>query len=176
MSFGGTPMDTKEMKKWYYTRALAELKGLDIQVVDAACNPDTLWGAYIRISESSYEAFVKSYWHEHPVPEQDETSRLDPKLLLVAPGSRLSLQYHHRRNEHWRVVDGPVKAVFGPDGNHLEEKIFQVGEILRLPVESWHRLVGLDTWGLVAEIWESTNPEDPSDESDIVRVSDDFGR
>jgi hypothetical protein len=29
---------------------------------------------------------------------------------------------------------------------------------------------------LVAEIWQHTDPENPSDEDDIVRVSDDFGR
>ncbi|RYG21642.1 MAG: phosphoheptose isomerase, partial [Chitinophagaceae bacterium] len=39
-----------------------------------------------------------------------------------------------------------------------------------------HRLIGLDDWGVVAEIWQHTDAENPSDESDIVRVQDDFGR
>jgi hypothetical protein len=39
-----------------------------------------------------------------------------------------------------------------------------------------HRLIGLDGWGIVAEIWQHTNAQQPSDEDDIVRVQDDFGR
>ena len=39
-----------------------------------------------------------------------------------------------------------------------------------------HRLIGLEGWGIVAEIWQHTDPENPSDEDDIVRLQDDFGR
>jgi hypothetical protein len=36
--------------------------------------------------------------------------------------------------------------------------------------------VGLNEWGVLAEIWQHINPAHPSDEDDIVRVQDDFGR
>jgi hypothetical protein len=39
-----------------------------------------------------------------------------------------------------------------------------------------HRLIGLAGWGIVAEIWQHTDASNPSDEDDIVRVQDDFGR
>ncbi|NBC66802.1 MAG: hypothetical protein GVY07_14240 [Bacteroidetes bacterium] len=39
-----------------------------------------------------------------------------------------------------------------------------------------HRLIGLQNWGVVAEIWQHTDSSDPSDEEDIVRLDDDFGR
>lgn len=39
-----------------------------------------------------------------------------------------------------------------------------------------HRLIGLDSWGIVAGIWQHTDPENASDEDDIVRLQDDFGR
>jgi mannose-6-phosphate isomerase len=39
-----------------------------------------------------------------------------------------------------------------------------------------HRLIGLDSWRIVAEIWQHTDLENPSDEDDIVRLQDDFGR
>ncbi|MCU0327251.1 MAG: phosphoheptose isomerase, partial [Spirosomaceae bacterium] len=39
-----------------------------------------------------------------------------------------------------------------------------------------HRLVGVNEWGIIAEIWQHTDPKNPSDENDIVRVQDDFGR
>jgi hypothetical protein len=49
-------------------------------------------------------------------------------------------------------------------------------ESIELATGERHRLVGLETWGIVAEIWVHTEPSDPSDESDIVRLEDDFGR
>ena len=39
-----------------------------------------------------------------------------------------------------------------------------------------HRLIGLDDYSVVAEIWQHTDPNNPSDEDDIIRVQDDFGR
>ncbi len=36
--------------------------------------------------------------------------------------------------------------------------------------------MGLDTFGIVAEIWQHTDPTNPSEEDDIVRLQDDFGR
>jgi hypothetical protein len=39
-----------------------------------------------------------------------------------------------------------------------------------------HRLVGLDVQGVIAEIWQHTDANHPSDEDDIIRVQDDFGR
>mgnify|MGYP003350752161 CR=1 FL=1 len=38
-----------------------------------------------------------------------------------------------------------------------------------------HRLIGTkEGWGMVAEIWQHTVPDHPSDESDIVRLQDDY--
>ena len=56
----------------------------------------------------------------------------------------------------------------------VQEK--NIGDVIRLSKGQRHRLVGLDTWGIIAEIWQHTDPSNPSDEDDIVRVEDDFGR
>jgi mannose-6-phosphate isomerase len=50
------------------------------------------------------------------------------------------------------------------------------GQEIRLAQGQRHRLQGLDAWGVLAEIWQHTNDQQPSDENDIVRVQDDFGR
>ena len=55
-------------------------------------------------------------------------------------------------------------------------KKLETGEVIRLQQGERHRLVGLDGWGMIAEIWQHTDPQKPSDEDDIVRVQDDFGR
>ena len=49
-------------------------------------------------------------------------------------------------------------------------------DIIQLKQAERHRLLGLDGWGIVAEIWRHTDAENPSNEEDIVRVQDDFGR
>ena len=49
------------------------------------------------------------------------------------------------------------------------------GDQIKLQQGIRHRLVGLKDFGVVAEIWQHTDPV-PSDEDDIIRVQDDFGR
>lgn len=51
-----------------------------------------------------------------------------------------------------------------------------LNEIITLQQGERHRLIGLDSWGIVAEIWKHTDSNNPSDEDDIVRLQDDFGR
>lgn len=50
------------------------------------------------------------------------------------------------------------------------------GDKIKLQQVERHRLIGLDDWGIVAEIWQHTDASNPSDEDDIVRLQDDFGR
>ena len=49
-------------------------------------------------------------------------------------------------------------------------------ELISHDTQIRHRLMGADNWGVVAEIWRHTNPSLPSEEDDIVRVQDDYGR
>jgi len=51
-----------------------------------------------------------------------------------------------------------------------------LGDIIKLKQGDRHRLIGLDEWGIVAEIWQHTDAQNPSDENDIIRLQDDFGR
>jgi len=39
-----------------------------------------------------------------------------------------------------------------------------------------HRLIGLDDYAVISEIWQHTDSKNPSNEDDIVRISDDYGR
>ncbi len=104
------------------------------------------------------------------------SGQLSPKVLLVAPHQRLSWQYHHRRAEIWQVVEGPVGVAISDTDEQTEVKSYQPGERVILKQGERHRLVGLAGWGVIAEIWQHTDATRPSDEDDIVRVQDDFGR
>ena len=39
-----------------------------------------------------------------------------------------------------------------------------------------HRIIGMDDYAIVAEIWIHTDKYNPSDEDDIVRLKDDYDR
>ena len=96
----------------------------------------------------------------------------------VAPHKRLSWQYHFRRAEIWKVIAGTTVGVKISDTDEQsdEVKVLESGSFIQMGTGERHRLIGLDSWGVVAEIWQHTDPENPSDEDDIVRLQDDFGR
>jgi mannose-6-phosphate isomerase len=96
--------------------------------------------------------------------------------LVVAPEKRLSWQYHHRRAEIWTVLSGDVGVVRSDTDIEGVLKQLNEGDQIKLHEGERHRLVGLEGWSVLAEIWQHTDAANPSDEDDIVRVQDDFGR
>jgi mannose-6-phosphate isomerase-like protein (cupin superfamily) len=156
-----------------FKRISAEAKGFGLSIADQDFSRP--WGGFLRFNEEDLPRFFDAYWEG--VDTGSAHGRRDPKVLLVAPAARLSLQLHHRRSELWRVLDGPVLVVHGPDMAHLTQSLMFPGEVISIPVGHMHRLCGaLDTWGRVAEIWQHEDPNNLSDESDIVRVQDDYAR
>jgi mannose-6-phosphate isomerase len=134
------------------------------------------WGGFFVLNEDQAQAFADAYFSGLSVDKLRISGKLSPKILLVAPHQRLSWQYHHRRAEIWRVVEGPVGIAMSDTDAEGEVKDYQPGEQIMLTQGQRHRLVGLGGWGVVAEIWQHTHADHPSDEDDIIRVQDDFGR
>jgi mannose-6-phosphate isomerase len=134
------------------------------------------WGGFFVLHEDEAQAFADTYFDGLPVEQLRISGKLSPKILLVAPQQRLSWQYHFRRAEIWRVVQGTVGVITSPTDEEGELKTYAPGEVITLRQGERHRLVGLADWGVLAEIWQHTDASQPSDEDDIVRVQDDFGR
>lgn len=137
---------------------------------------DRPWGGFFVIDEKQATAFTARYFKGIDNAKLINGRKVSPKILLVAPKKRLSWQYHHRRSEVWRVVEGKVGVIRSNTDEEGELCEYSAGEIIVLAKGERHRLVGLEDWGKVAEIWQHTDPENPSDEKDIVRLQDDFGR
>jgi mannose-6-phosphate isomerase len=134
------------------------------------------WGGFFVIDEGQAHRFIETYFPGVPLSDFEGFEKLSPKFLVVGPGQRLSWQYHHRRSEIWRLIEGVAGVATSPTDEQGEVKILALGEIVRLECGERHRLIGLDGWGVLAEIWQHTDPAHPSDEEDIVRVQDDYGR
>lgn len=134
------------------------------------------WGGFLVLDEHHKEKFIKQYFTDIPKDKYSLDMKLSPKMLMVAPGKRLSWQYHHRRSEIWQVVDGEVGVVISDTDEENPMGNYCVGDQILLAKGERHRLVGLEDWGVVAEIWVHSDTENPSDENDIVRLQDDFAR
>jgi mannose-6-phosphate isomerase len=134
------------------------------------------WGGFFVISEEQAQKFANDYFEGLDVSSLKISGKLSPKILVVTPGKRLSWQYHHRRAEIWRVISGKagVKRSINDEEGAID--VLNVGDTITLKQGERHRLVGLDDYAVIAEIWQHTDVNNPSDEDDIVRVQDDFGR
>jgi mannose-6-phosphate isomerase-like protein (cupin superfamily) len=133
------------------------------------------WGGFFVLDENEIDRFLKLFFPTI-APDQIIGLKLSPKVLLVAPHCRLSWQYHNRRAERWTVIKGPVQVAISDTDEEGKVVTVQADNSISLRQGQRHRLMGLDTWGIVAEIWQHTNPAIPSDEDDIVRVQDDYNR
>ncbi len=134
------------------------------------------WGGFFVIDETQAPLFIETYFPHLSLADFAGYNKLSPKILFVAPHKRLSWQYHFRRAEIWKVVGGVAGVAISDTDEQTEVQKLPLGTIINLPKGQRHRLVGLNDWGIIAEIWQHTDPENPSDEDDIVRVQDDFGR
>lgn len=133
------------------------------------------WGGFFVISDNSLQTFASLFFPDITISDYAGL-KLSPKILVVKPGERLSWQYHNRRSEIWTIVSGEVGIVISNDDALTPVKIFKPGDTISIEKGTRHRAEGLKEWGIIAEIWQHTYVDDPSDEEDIIRIQDDYGR
>lgn len=148
-----------------------EIESLGFNIISYDFNRP--WGGFLLIDESQSKEFISKFISNENLKIENKVS---PKILIVNPNSRLSWQYHNRRKEIWKVFKNEVGVIKSIDNNETEMKIFNVGDVIELQKGERHRLIGLSNFGIVAEIWIHTDPTNPSDENDIVRLQDDYAR
>ena len=134
------------------------------------------WGGFLVISEEQAQEFADKFFDGINVQTLKIGGKLSPKILIVKPNSKLSWQYHHRREEIWKVFKGNVGISRSHDNNQSPIVKLYEGNQVKLEKGERHRLIGLDDYAVLAEIWQHTDPENPTDENDIVRLDDEYGR
>jgi mannose-1-phosphate guanylyltransferase len=98
----------------------------------------------------------------------DEAGRYKVKRITVAPGQALSLQYHHRRSEHWVVVQGSALVQVGENSIAVE-----AGGYCYIPLGEQHRLANTGEREMVLI---EVQCGEYLGEDDIVRLDDRYGR
>ena len=88
------------------------------------------------------------------------------KLIYVNANSRLSLQYHKKRSEFWKVIKGTAMVEIDERTVTLQE-----GETITIPRQTKHRVLALENDCIILEIAYGK-----FDENDIVRLEDDYHR
>lgn len=134
------------------------------------------WGGFFVIDEQQSQKFIDFFFNDVDDSQKQSTGKVSPKILIVEKAKRLSWQYHHRRSELWKVIGGTVGVIQSDSDKETRIQSKKINDVITLNQGERHRLIGLETWGIVAEIWKHTDSTNPSDENDIVRVQDDFGR
>jgi mannose-1-phosphate guanylyltransferase/mannose-6-phosphate isomerase len=117
-------------------------------------------------SELKTHPLVERPWGSYRSIHNGE--RVQVKHIVVKPGGRLSLQYHHKRAEHWVVVRGTARVTRGTEVTMLDED-----QSTYIPIGMHHRLENPgDTPVHLIEVQTGSY----LGEDDIVRLEDTYGR
>lgn len=150
------------------------IKSLGFSIIEKDFNRP--WGGFLVIDERQPQKFSDIFFKGLDVNTLKIGGKLSPKILIVKPKARLSWQYHNWRAEIWQIYKGTAGVIRSDSDIENEMEVFKEGDQIILQQGERHRLIGLDDYSVVAEIWQHTDANHPSDEEDIIRVQDDFGR
>jgi len=96
------------------------------------------------------------------------TEKYVGKILVLETGKRLSFQYHERKDEWIRVIEGRLRLTLENDAGVVEERELGPGENARVAIGRRHRYEAIERCTFI----EVSTPE----LEDVVRLEDDFGR
>jgi len=105
-------------------------------------------------------------WGEYWVLEDAATHKV--KRIVVNPGQRLSLQYHHHRAEVWTIVSGTGTVTI-----NNEVKDYETGQVAQIALGAYHRIENKTNEPV---IFIEVQYGNYFGEDDIVRIEDDYNR
>ena len=96
------------------------------------------------------------------------TDRYVGKILHIAKGHALSLQYHLHKDETVHVLTGRMRFQTAAEGAQLQETVLGPGESFHITPLLRHRMIAETD----CDILEASTPE----LDDVVRLEDRYGR
>ena len=119
-----------------------------------------------RRIEAEMSPVVQRPWGTYEVIAKGE--HYQSKRIVVNPGGALSLQLHHRRSEHWTIVEGTAEVTVGKDVRSCSKNY-----AIYIPVGTVHRLINrTDSPVVLIEV----QCGDYFGEDDIERLADIYAR
>ena len=112
------------------------------------------------------KAIVKKPWGSYQVINEGKNYLV--KKIIVNSHSKLSLQSHKHRSEHWVVVKGLAEVTINGIIRNLESN-----QNIYIPLKAKHRLANISDKNLIIiEIWYG----EILDENDLTRYEDEYNR
>ncbi len=96
------------------------------------------------------------------------TDRYVGKILHIAAGEALSLQYHERKDETLYLLAGVLELQLGEEGQPLEQVVLEPGRCVHVWPGRRHRLIARTA----CDVLEVSTPE----LGDVIRLADRYGR
>lgn len=107
-------------------------------------------------------------WGWYTIIHGTDTSGYKVKKIGVKPKSRLSLQSHDQRSEHWVIIKGRARVQIGGDFLELREN-----QHVYIPKKTLHRIENI---GDEEVEFIETQIGEYLGEDDIIRYEDDYNR
>lgn len=126
--------------------------------------PKWLQGVRAMLVDERHRLTVQKPWGKFEQFTLNEKSSV--KIISANPQSSLSLQYHNKRDELWRILSGQGEVVIGD-----EIKPAKAGDEFFIPRKIKHRITTSDS----PVEWLEISFGD-FDENDIVRLEDKYNR
>lgn len=93
------------------------------------------------------------------------------KILQMAAGHSLSLQYHRAKEETISVLTGEALVEYGPAADALTKTRLLPGDVIHLPAGVLHRITATADLTLA-----ETSTAHPGWREDVIRLEDRYGR
>ena len=113
-----------------------------------------------------YNMIEQKPWGYYEVLLNAENTKV--KRITVNPGGKLSYQYHHKRSEHWIVIEGTASVIVND-----HSKIVEAGDSIYIPVGTKHRVSNEGDTDLV---FIEVQTGEYFGEDDITRIEDLYNR
>lgn len=117
------------------------------------------------MAEQSVRVVSKPWGHEEIFAD---TELYVGKILFIRAGEALSLQYHQRKDETLRVLDGELELTVGPSADALATIVMPAGAVYRVTPGTVHRMAARSD----CRVLEVST----ADLDDVVRLDDRYGR
>ncbi len=132
---------------------------------DAGALIDAYYDAYSFIIENKRWKDHRPWGHYAVL---SDTPDQRAKLVHVFPGTRLSLQRHRRRHEHWHIIKGNARVTLND-----QELMLKAGDSIDIPKVAVHRIANC---GANVMTFFEVQTGDYLGEDDIERLEDDYAR
>ena len=140
----------------HFLSARNEIKSFGYQIISQDLNRP--WGGFLVIDENQSQKFSNQFF---------DGLKIESLQLILQQLKKYKI---------WSIHKGPVGIIRSKNDSQNNMEIIDSGNQIKIKQGERHRIIGLKTPAIIAEIWQHTDSKNPSDENDIIRLEDDFGR